>query len=365
MGQSFGSFNEFWKLNRTYANLQGGFIWDWIDQSLLTKREGKEAFWGYGGDWIDEGSNADAFCGNGLFYADRTPSAKAVQMRYDHQQVNFYLIDENAKVTDGSIQVKVVNEMENTSLDAYTVQWSLKKDDKEIDKGTVALSTPAMPASVFGENTKFSEETITIELPEVKPEAGDVYMLEFSVTNKTKPDWDTELVPYDNVVAHEQIDLTPEEQARTPLNYNEMKTFTSAEDTNAALTIAGTTAEGKAYSLEVDKTSGIIKNYKVDNKVVLEKGPVPSFWRAQNYNDTPVKYDNKLRNAEDTMELVESPKITKDDNNKHIRVELNVKLPVDAEQTLVYDIYGNGEIVISSSFTPKSNFAPGNLHCQK
>lgn len=359
MGQSFGGFNEFWKLNRTYANLQGGFIWDWIDQSLLTKREGKDAFWGYGGDWIDEGSNADAFCGNGLFYADRTPSAKAIQMRHDHQQVNFYLENADAKVTDGSVKVKIANELENTSLDAYDVQWSLKKDDKEIKNGTVSLSTPAMPASVFGENTKFSEETVTIELPEVKPEAGDVYMLEFSVTNKTKPDWDTELVPYDNVIAHEQFDLTPEEQTRTPLDYNDMETFTSAEDTETTLTIAGTTAADKTYSLEVDKTSGIIKNYKVDNKTVLEKGPVPSFWRAQNYNDTPVKYDSKMRNDNDTMELAESPKITKDANNKHIRVELKVKLPVDADQSLVYDIYGSGEIVISSSFTPKSNFAPG------
>lgn len=71
--------------------------------------------------------NADAFCANGVLFADHTPSAKAVQMRYDHQQVNFYLENEDAKVTDGTIKVKVVNELENSTLENYNIIWSLKK----------------------------------------------------------------------------------------------------------------------------------------------------------------------------------------------------------------------------------------------
>ncbi len=354
MGQSFGSFNEFWKLNRTYGNVQGGFIWDWIDQSLATTREDGKTFWGYGGDWIDANSNADAFCGNGLFYADRTPSAKAVQMRYDHQQVNFYLEKDDAKVTDRTIAIKVVNELENTDLSAYDIKWSLTKDDKEVANGTLDLSTEAMKQDTFG------EETVSIQLPETAPKAGDVYMLELSVINKAKPDWDTDLVPYDNIIAHEQLDLSVTEGEKLPLKYRDMEVFTKAEESEDALSIAGVTADGKTYTMEIDKTSGLIRNYTVDGKVVLEKGPVPSFWRAQNYNDTPVKYDSKLRNSEDAMELVEAPVITKEDNNKHIRMELKVKLPVDADQSLTYDIYSNGEIVVNSVFTPRSDFAPGN-----
>ena len=53
----------------------------------------------------------------------------------------------------------------------------------------------------------FGEEVITIELPKVQPQTGDTYMLEFSVQNKVKPDWDATLTKYDNVVAHEQFDL--------------------------------------------------------------------------------------------------------------------------------------------------------------
>ena len=358
MGQSFGSFNEFWKLNRTYANVQGGFIWDWADQSLATTREDGKTFWAYGGDWMDASSNADAFCANGVLFADHTPSAKAVQMRYDHQQVNFYLENEDAKVTDGTIKVKVVNELENSTLENYNIIWSLKKDDKEIATKTISLNAPGMDGETFG------EEVITIELPKVQPQTGDTYMLEFSVQNKVKPDWDATLTKYDNVVAHEQFDLTPEYKEKQTLDYNAMAEFTKAEDDGNTLSIEGVTKEGKTYSLKMDKATGILSDYTVDGKVVLEKGPVPSFWRAQNYNDTPIAYNRNLRNTDDNMELVDSPVITQDENRKHIRVALNVKLPVDAEQTLLYDIYGDGEIVVRSAFTPRSNFAPGTAGAQ-
>lgn len=354
MGQSFGSFNEFWKLNRTYGNVQGGFIWDWVDQSLATTREDGKTFWGYGGDWIDGSSNADAFCGNGVLYADHRPTAKAVQMRYDHQQVNFYLEDENAKVTDGKIQVKVVNELENSTLADYNIIWTLTKDDEAVKTGTINLSTPCMTGDTFG------EEIVFIELPKIEPKTGDTYMLEFSVQHKERPDWDTVLtdIKYDNVLAHEQFDITPEYKEKSLLSYDEMEVFTKVENAEI-LSVEGTTQEGKAYSLKVDKETGVLYDYTVDGKKVLEKGPVPSLWRAQTYNDTPVKYDRNMRNADDVMELVEAPVITEEKNGKHIRIEMKVKLPVDADQILNYDIYGSGEIVVTSAFTPRSNFAPG------
>ena len=307
---------------------------------------------------MDASSNADAFCANGVLFADHTPSAKAVQMRYDHQQVNFYLENEDAKVTDGTIKVKVVNELENSTLENYNIIWSLKKDDKEIATKTISLNAPGMDGETFG------EEVITIELPKVQPQTGDTYMLEFSVQNKVKPDWDATLTKYDNVVAHEQFDLTPEYKEKQTLDYNAMAEFTKAEDDGNTLSIEGVTKEGKTYSLKMDKATGILSDYTVDGKVVLEKGPVPSFWRAQNYNDTPIAYNRNLRNTDDNMELVDSPVITQDENRKHIRVALNVKLPVDAEQTLLYDIYGDGEIVVRSAFTPRSNFAPGTAGAQ-
>ena len=355
MGQAFGSFEEFWKLNRTMENVQGGFIWDWVDQTLETTRVDEdgnyETFWGYGGDWIDGAYNADAFCGNGVFFANRTPSSKAIEMRYVHQQVNFYLIGEDVDVTDGSVTVQVVNEYENTNLDAFDITWTLIKDDEAIATGKLDLATSCMDGSQFG------VETVTIDLPEVEVSGGDNYLLEFSVTNKERPDWDASTWTYNNEVAFEQFDLTPAGAERDALNYSDMLDFTAVDETEDTLTVSGITDEGQVYSFEMSKTTGIISNYTLDGEVVLEQGPVPSYWRAQTYNDTPVMYDAKLRNDENTMTLKSAPVITVD--GKHIKVELDVQLPVDADQTMRYDIYANGEIVVSSAFTPNSNFAPG------
>lgn len=357
MGQAFGSFNAFWDLNRKYGNLQGGFVWDWIDQSLETTRkteDGDKTFWGYGGDWLDKYSNADAFCGNGVLYADRTPTAKVVQMKYDQQQINFYPVKEEMSVTDKTVEFRVVNEYENTNLSAFDITWTLTKDDSAVAEGVLDLSTACMAGDVFG------EENIQIKLPEIKPEAGDVYMLEITATNKNRPDWDATTVQYNNVVAHDQFELKADTAERTTLKYGDMEEFASYDDQEAALTISGKTADGRAYSVKIDKTTGIISDYTVGGKVVMAKGPVPSFWRAQNYNDIPVRYNPALRNEADNMTLLEAPVITKDENNKHVKVELKVSLPVDAEQTMTYDIYANGEIVVNSTFVPKSDFAPGN-----
>ena len=82
MGQSFGSFNEFWKLNRTYANVQGGFIWDFIDQALyVTDSITGRRVLRYGGDFDDRPSDYE-FSGNGILFADRTEKPAMQEVKY-------------------------------------------------------------------------------------------------------------------------------------------------------------------------------------------------------------------------------------------------------------------------------------------
>lgn len=367
MGQAFGSFDQHWELYKTYPNLQGGFVWDWVDQTVVTTRKNADGslrtFWGYGGDWIDTVSNANAFCGNGVLYADRTPTAKAVQMRYTHQQVNFSTADDlKQALAKGSIAIKVENEYENTALSAFDITWQLIKDDKEIKSGTLAMDTPAVSDGGSTAATSFGTETVKIDLPKVAARAGDVYLLNITVKNKDSKAaaWSTSQQKYNDIVAYQQFDLTPDTGDRAPLRYARMDKFSDVKSEGDVTTISGVTAEDKKFSLKLNTKTGVITEYTVDGKVVMEKGPVPSFWRAENYNDAqPVKYPTELYNADDAMELNTPATVTEDKNGKHIRVDLDVKLPVDAKQTMSYDIYADGEIVVSTSFTPKSDFAPG------
>ena len=366
MGQAFGSFDQHWELYKKYPNLQGGFVWDWVDQTIVTTRKtasGTRTFWGYGGDWIDTVSNANAFCGNGVLYADRTPTAKAVQMRYTHQQVNFSTTDDlKQALAKGSIAIKVDNEYENTALSAFDITWQLIKDDKEIKSGTLKLDTPAVADGGSTAATNFGTQTVNVELPRVTAKAGDTYLLNITVKNKASKvaAWSTSQQKYNDVVAYQQFDVTPDAGARAALRYATMEEFSGVKTEGDVTTISGVTAEDKKFSLKLNTKTGVITEYTVDGKVVMEKGPVPSFWRAQNYNDAqPVKYPTSLYNADDAMELNTPAKVVEDKNGKHIRVDLDVKLPVDAAQTMSYDIYGDGEIVVNTSFTPRSDFAPG------
>lgn len=89
MGNSLGNFKEYWDLIRTYNKLQGGFLWDWIDQGILA-HENDKAYWKFGGDFgpVDVPSDAN-FCINGLIFPDRTPHPCVEELRYFYQDFHF------------------------------------------------------------------------------------------------------------------------------------------------------------------------------------------------------------------------------------------------------------------------------------
>ena len=75
MGNSCGSTDEYTRLWDKYPCLQGGFVWDWVDQSILTKDENGKEYLAYGGDF-GENPHDGHFCGNGLLFGDRSVTPK-------------------------------------------------------------------------------------------------------------------------------------------------------------------------------------------------------------------------------------------------------------------------------------------------
>ena len=73
MGNSEGNLQDYWDVIETYPSLQGGHIWDWVDQGLYAKTPDGKFYWAYGGDLAPKGTPSSAnFCMNGLIAADRT-----------------------------------------------------------------------------------------------------------------------------------------------------------------------------------------------------------------------------------------------------------------------------------------------------
>lgn len=96
MGNSTGNFDEYTNLTETEPLYQGSFIWDYVDQAIAAKDSQGNPFMGYGGDFADRPHDAD-FSGNGIMFADRTPSPKLPQVKHDYQ--NFHITVSHDQVT--------------------------------------------------------------------------------------------------------------------------------------------------------------------------------------------------------------------------------------------------------------------------
>ena len=90
MGNSTGNLQDYWDVIEKYPKLQGGFIWDWVDQGLLKTNEDGEKYWTYGGDYGEEGIPSDGnFCLNGLVWPDRTPHPGLAEVNKVYQYIGF------------------------------------------------------------------------------------------------------------------------------------------------------------------------------------------------------------------------------------------------------------------------------------
>ncbi|MBF9000944.1 beta-galactosidase [Vibrio nitrifigilis] len=129
MGNSLGSFNDYWQAFREYPRLQGGFIWDWVDQGLTKTDDNGVSYWAYGGDFGDD-INDRQFCINGLIWPDRTPHPTLLEAKYAQQ---FY------RIAADNNQITITSE-HLFSEESLLCRWSVLEDGVEIEQGEVALS---------------------------------------------------------------------------------------------------------------------------------------------------------------------------------------------------------------------------------
>ena len=352
MGQAYGNALEHWNVIRQEDWIQGGFIWDFIDQSIRTVRiredGSREEFWGYGGDWIDTAQNDSDFCGNGIVFADRTPSPKMVEVKKVHQQVNFYMSDRSV-TPGGDISLQVVNEYENTSLEAFLIAWVLTEDSiMTLDKGTLNLSTPSRHCQSICRGNHVQD--VTISLKDFQPRDGHDYLLDISVSLKN----DTKWAKAGYVVAYEQFQLIPTANTAPEMKISD-KPFTSVNQVNDEIILTGTTDHSKEFKIVLDTRTGTITSYSVNGTVIMLQGPEQSLYRAQTYNDTSIQRTYNLRNLGSPESLSDLTVETKIDKT-HVFMSMTGRMLVPAEAVIRYDVYGNGEILVQSQLICQESF---------
>ena len=135
MGNSLGGFAKYWQAFRQYPRLQGGFVWDWVDQSLIKYDENGNPWSAYGGDFGDT-PNDRQFCMNGLVFPDRTPHPSLVEAKHAQQYFQFTLL------STSPLRVRIISEYLFRPTDNEVLRWQVQAAGEPLYHGDLTLALP-------------------------------------------------------------------------------------------------------------------------------------------------------------------------------------------------------------------------------
>ncbi len=271
MGNSCGCMWDYWKLIYEKPHLQGGSIWDWVDQGirqpqrkdragrLVRPKPGEKTFWAYGGDFGPPGTPSDDnFCCNGLVAADRTPHPSLQEVKKVYQYIWMKLAD------PASGAVALHNRHDFTNLkDRVRCRWTVTADGAVLQQGEA-------PAPDLAPGAK---ATMNLPLQPLAPEPGVEYWLNVSFVLAADQPW----AAAGHEVAWEQFRLPPAAPAAAPAQAE--GAVACAEDGGAfTLSAGGVTAV-------VSRAEGVLTSLSAGGTEFIQAPLRPHFWRAPTDND--------------------------------------------------------------------------------
>tara|TARA_R110000737_G_scaffold107415_1_gene140067 strand:- start:12100 stop:15219 length:3120 start_codon:yes stop_codon:yes gene_type:complete len=272
MGNSMGNLADYWRVIEQYSLLQGGFIWDWVDQTFAVTSEDGTPYWGYGGDLEEPGMYHDGnFSANGMMAADRTPNPHAYEVHAVYQHMSVESLDRVSQT------IRVKNKRYFTDLSDVTLLWRIEGNGNVIQKGSIEN------LHVGPQKTELVEFTIDAHLTD-----DAEYFVIFEFSNKQGND----MVPAGFVVARSQISV-PTDATQTndkPKGTRHMTSALQISESDSALIIAT-----DLFSICFDMTSGLISDYQLQGQRMLLSDIRPEFWRAPTDNDFGEGFPEKAK----------------------------------------------------------------------
>lgn len=326
MGNSSGNFKEYWDIIKSSKNMQGGFIWDWVDQGFKVKDEAGREYWAYGGDLGGQNYTHDEnFCHNGLVWPDRKPHPGAYEVKRFYQDINFKADD----LSKGLISIE--NGFAYTNLSNYKFKYELLENGTIINEGN--LNIDAKP---------LTSKQVKLPLPIITQRNGSEYLLNIFAYTKTG----NEIIPADFEIARTQFEIT---KSQYFTKNNSTSTLSQVKDEKDRCTISA-----NGITVSIGKWNGLLINYHVDKNFnnIFNSYPRPNFWRAPTDNDFGCNFQitaNVWREAGKNIKI-KSVEIV--DNKIIARIKL---LDVNAENVITYSMDTNGVLTVKSDFNGTEN----------
>lgn len=329
MGNSVGNLQDYWDVIEAFEELQGGFIWDWVDQGLLEQTEDGEEYFAYGGDYPHAPVKSDSnFCINGLVQANRMINAHIWEVKKVYQPLKI-----SAKDADRGL-LSIHNKHDFLDLSHFEFRWEVKSEGQLIAAGKL----PRL-------DTKPHEKSeITIPNFLFEKLANREYFLTVSaLTANEKP-----LVPVGHEVAWDQFVLTVDHATEAQIMTAGNPLVLNSNNLNYEV-------GNGMQEIHFSKESGQIIYWRAGQNELISKGPIPDFWRAPNDNDLgngmPAR-SGLWKNAGQNQNLLEL-KIVKEQSNEMV-IEALFALPDanDSQYQTIYTIYSDGRVHIRNTFIP-------------
>jgi len=350
MGNSVGNLQDYWDLFESEKHLQGGCIWDWVDQGLYVRIDApkdrdfpvnpkilgrsvdknKDYFFAYGGDFGDKPNDSN-FCINGLVAPDRKPNPSLFEVKKVYQNVGVKAID----AINGKI--KIINKSLFTNLSDYITNWYLKKDGVVIARGSLGQLDIGADSS----------KVIDIEYG-VKFEEGAEYLLDTEFLLAKATSW----ADKGHRVAYEQLEITKmrEGDFSSPLK--------EGDANQLSLLKKGGVIEltSNNFAVKIDRKTGDLIHYSINGEDIITAPLVPNFWRAPTDNDNGNRMNLWAYFWKRMTKKRRFAKIFVEDKSGDgfVKIVATNKLQL-CSLTLkrVYTIYSNGTVDIASTIVSK------------
>lgn len=340
MGNSQGGFKEYWDLVRKYPKFQGGFIWDFVDQSVRWPGKNGKMIYAYGGDFNRFDASDINFCNNGLISPDRVPNPHAYEVRHFYQ--NIWTTPANLK----NGEINIFNEYFFRDLSAYYLEWEMLKDGKSVRCGRID-NLNVQP-----------QQTAKVKLNLGETDTEAEWLLNISYKLKNNED----LLPAGYTVAKEQLTLNPYKAPSMQLGNCELSnTETVApevQDNDRHYLIIG----NDAFRIEFSRSNGYLTKYQIKGLDMIKEGAIlkPNFWRAPTDNDFGAHIHRKYvawKNPEIRLKSLKQRT-----ENKQVIVETAYEMPgVSAKLNLTYVINNEGAIKVTQKMTTDKKVKVSNM----
>ena len=329
MGNSCGAMHKYTDLTDTEPKYQGGFIWDYIDQSIYKKdRYGKE-FQAYGGDFGERPTDYN-FSGNGIAYGgNRDASPKMQEVKFNYQNIT-------AQVSEDS--VKVINKNLFVNTDTFDCEVTLAKNGHVLRTETLETSVDPLSENTyalpFGKQTRPGEYTVTV-----------------SFLLKKKTLW----AEAGHEVAFGQYVYQIEETGKL-----------SECGVELVKSLHNIGVRGENFQVMFSVLNGGLVSYKYAGREMIEAIPKPNFWRAPTDNDCgnlmPMRYaqwkiasmyvTHKDFRSKERYAPSNAPETTVHENSVEVAFKYLMPTTPVSECRLAYEVFGDGRVKTTLTYDP-------------